>query len=217
MVNTHCCMPIKMKSNLFCLAASSLLCRDDNSLRMFSCEDRKRNLDVFEYSFLSYLVFCFEPHGECRECMVFFLNFWQGEILHPVKMMINSSFCCEFPAGTAPKPGLSVRYTRLCSVAASAPSSPKGMDIVFSHNGELSIKMERHSAYRTHEVKHNRLLAGTEAPFSRAIYSKDTCCASFRVHRIHIFTAPLEKGSLFFATRGSVRAPGGSGSSTAVG
>lgn len=97
--------------------------------------------------------------------LVFFLNFWQGEILHPVKMMINSGFCCEFPAGTAPKPGLSVRYTRLCSVVASAPSSPKGMDIVFSHNGELSIKMERHSAYRTHEVKHNRLLAGTEALF----------------------------------------------------
>lgn len=29
--------------------------------------ERKRSLAVFEYSFLSYLVFCFEPHGECRE------------------------------------------------------------------------------------------------------------------------------------------------------
>lgn len=53
-------------------------------------------------------------------------------------------------------------------------------------------------------MKHNRLLAGTEAPFSRAIYPKDTCCASPGVHRIHIFTVPLEKGSLFFVAHCAV-------------
>lgn len=68
----------------------------------------------------------------------FFRIIWHGKILHLVKIMINWGFHCEFPPGCTPKPGLSVRYTRF---AEFAPFSPEGPDTVFSHNGELSIKM----------------------------------------------------------------------------
>lgn len=72
MTNTHGGVPIKTKSSLLCLAASPVLHRNDNSPRIFSCEDtkekKKRTLNAFEYSFLSYLVlFCFFPLGECRK------------------------------------------------------------------------------------------------------------------------------------------------------
>lgn len=150
MTNTHGGVPIKTKSSLLCLAASPVLHRNDNSLRIFSCEDtkekKKRTLNAFEYSFLSYLVlFCFFPLGECRKMcgaltksLFSFWIIWHGEILHPVMIMMNWGSHCESPAGCTPERGLSARYG-WC--AALAPFPPGGTDTVFSHNGELSIKM----------------------------------------------------------------------------
>lgn len=51
---------------------------------------------------------------------------------------MNGGFHRELPPGCTPKHGLSVRYTRF---AEFAPFSPEGTDTVFSHNGELSVKM----------------------------------------------------------------------------
>lgn len=51
---------------------------------------------------------------------------------------MNGGFHRELPPGCTPKRGLSVRYTRF---AEFARFSPEGTDTVFSHNGELSVKM----------------------------------------------------------------------------
>lgn len=109
---------------------------------------RKRNLNVFEYSFLSYLVvFCFEPRREHREM--------RGALtknLFSLESSGKGKFCIQwrwwltwvFAVNSllAQLPNLACQSgTQDCAV--SAPSSPERMDAVFSHNGELSIKMTR--------------------------------------------------------------------------